>query len=150
MITPYESLVVRVVTKILVPFVQVFALYVLMHGHESPGGGFQGGTILAASIILTRFTLEHRLSLRYAPGAAAIRLGAIGVLLYAAVGFAPLLWGGAFLDYDNVPVPGLPTARLRALGILAVEAGVALAVTGVLVSIFDDLAPDPPPADGNR
>jgi multicomponent Na+:H+ antiporter subunit B len=148
MITPYESIVVRVAAKVLVPFVQVFALYVIVHGHESPGGGFQGGTILGASIILTRFTVERRLSFRYTPGPAALRLGAIGVLLYAAVGFAPLLWGGAFLDYDDVPIPGLLAAQLRALGILAVEASVALAVTGVMVSIFDDLAPDPPADEG--
>jgi multicomponent Na+:H+ antiporter subunit B len=144
MITAYDSIVVRTACKVLVPFVQVFALYVVFHGHESPGGGFQGGAILGASIILTRFTQRGRLSQRYAPGAVAVKLGALGVLVYAAFGAFALLHGGAFLDYGYVPLPGLPPDQIRAMGILGVEIGVAIAVTGIMVSIFDDLAPQTP------
>ena len=63
MIDAYDSVVVRTACKLLAPFVQVFALYVLFHGHESPGGGFQGGAILGASVILLRFTQEREVAL---------------------------------------------------------------------------------------
>jgi len=141
MITPYDSVIVRTACKVLVPFVQVFALYVLFHGHESPGGGFQGGAILGASVILTRFTQSDRLARRFAPGSVAVRLGALGVLIYFAVGAVPLLFGGGFLDYGYLPLAGLPIPEIRAMGILGVEIGVAVAVSGVMISIFDDLAP---------
>jgi multicomponent Na+:H+ antiporter subunit B len=136
-----ESLVVRTVCRLLIPFMQVFALYVVFHGHESPGGGFQGGAILGASVILTRLTQGPRINRRLLPGSWALRLGAAGVLFYAGVGLLPLFWGGAFLDYDDVPLLGFPVAEVRALGILAVEIGVAAGVCGVMVTIFDDLVP---------
>jgi multicomponent Na+:H+ antiporter subunit B len=141
MITAFDSLVVRVACKLLVPFMQVFGLYVLFHGHESPGGGFQGGAVLGASIILTRFTQGRYISQRMLPGDWPLRLGAIGVLVFGGVGLLPLLWGGSFLDYGEIPIPGLPIGQVRALGILGVEIGVAIGVCGVMVTIFDDLAP---------
>jgi multicomponent Na+:H+ antiporter subunit B len=146
-VAAFDSVVVRTTCKLLVPFVQVFALYVVFHGHESPGGGFQGGAILGASIILLRFTTARDISRRYLPGSTAIRVGALGVLIYGLVGLLPLLLGSEFLNYGAVPVPFFSVATTRAMGILAVEIGVALAVAGVMVSIFDDLAPNPPDED---
>ena len=138
---PYDSVVVRTVSNLMVPFIQIFGLYVVFHGHETPGGGFQGGAILAASIILLRLTAGRASSSRYLPGSWGVRVGAVGVLIYAIVGALPFLWGGNFLDYGRIPFPGLSLSDTRALGILAVEIGVGVAVTGVMVSIFDDLAP---------
>lgn len=143
MIQPYDSLIVRTVCKILIPFAQVFALYVLVHGHESPGGGFQGGAIFGASIILNRFTRGREMHPRYLPGSWALRAGAIGVMIYGGVGLVAMLFGGQFLNYAHLPLLGMAAADRRAMGILFVETGVALAVTGIMVSIFDDLAPDP-------
>lgn len=143
MIQPYDSLIVRTVCKILIPFAQIFALYVLVHGHESPGGGFQGGAIFGASIILNRFTQGRGARPRYLPGSWALRAGAIGVMIYGGVGLVAMLFGGEFLNYAHLPLLGMSAADRRAMGILFVETGVALAVTGVMVSIFDDLAPDP-------
>lgn len=143
MINAYDSVVVRTACRMLVPFVQVFGFYVVFHGHESPGGGFQGGAILGASIMLLRFTQDGDTNRRYLPGTAAIRLGALGVLIYGSVGALPLLWGGSFLEYGRVPFLGLAAADVRALGILGVEIGVCFGVAGVMVSIFDDLAPAP-------
>lgn len=142
-IPPYDSVTVRTVVKTLVPFIQVFGLYVVFHGATSPGGGFQGGAILAASLILTRLTAGPGVSVGYLPGLGALRLGAVGVLIYAGVGYLPLIWGAPFLDYGAVPLP-IPeghAAEVRALGIEAVEVGVAVAVCSVMLSIFDDLAP---------
>ena len=52
MITEQQSIIVKTVCRLLAPFIQLFGLYVIMHGHSSPGGGFQGGVILASSFIL--------------------------------------------------------------------------------------------------
>jgi multicomponent Na+:H+ antiporter subunit B len=148
MVSPFDSVVVRTSCQLLVPFMQVFALYVLFHGHYSPGGGFQAGAILSASVILTRLTQREHLANRYLPRETAVRLGALGVLVYGGVGLLPLFWGGEFLDYGRVSLLGLLPAKARYYGILGVEIGVALGVCGVMVSIFDDLAAAPPDEDG--
>jgi len=138
MISRYDSPIVDLVVRAMVPFIQLFALYVIMHGHSSPGGGFQGGAIWAASVLLMRLTLGGEASRRRFSQTQATALGAVGVLIYAGVGLASLVAGGMYLDYGYLPLPVEP-ALLRSYGILAVEIGVALAVAGILVSIFDDL-----------
>jgi multicomponent Na+:H+ antiporter subunit B len=135
----FQNTIVDGVARLMVPFIQIFALYVITHGHYGPGGGFQGGVILAASIMLLRLTMgeeeEHR---RFSPRAAQT-LASIGVLIYAGAGIVPLGFGGAFLDYAHLPIPGMHGAELRSLGILIVESGVSMVVWATLVIIFDYL-----------
>lgn len=133
------NLIAEVVTRILVPVLQVFALYVVFHGHYSPGGGFQGGALLAGSVLLTRIVLGRSRSQEMFPTALGRPLGAVGVAIFAGIGAVGLLAGGTFLQYDRLPL-GLSTDMLRNWGILGIEIGVALAVMGTLVAIFDDLS----------
>lgn len=140
MIREHDSVIVRTLVRALVPFVQLFALYVVFHGHGSPGGGFQGGVILAASYILIALALgREELDRRVREGAVLV-LGAVGVLLFALTGALGPLLGGNLLDYSILPLPGVHGAEARALGILVIEVGVALGVAGALTLIFCRLA----------
>ncbi|HZD41062.1 MAG TPA: MnhB domain-containing protein [Terriglobales bacterium] len=134
-----QNPVIEGVAKFLVPYIQVFAVYVITHGHYGPGGGFQGGMILAASMMLLRLSLgegyEHR---RFSPEAATCA-AATGLLIYALAGFLPMVFGGDFLAYAALPIPGFSRPELRYYGILIVECGVALAVWGTMVTLFDHL-----------
>jgi multicomponent Na+:H+ antiporter subunit B len=127
------------VSSFLVPFIQIFALYVITHGHYGPGGGFQGGVILAASMMLLRLSLgedyEHR---RISPTAGAL-VATVGMLVYVCAGLLPMAFGGRFLDYAYLPIPGLASPELRYHGILIVETGVGLVVWGTLITLFDHL-----------
>ena len=134
MITEQESLIVKTLCRLLAPFIQLFGLYVIMHGHSSPGGGFQGGVILASSFILLSIAygiedVKRRFSL-----AALTVLTSMGVFLYAGIGILCVLLGANYLDYGILPV-----AEPRSLGILGIEVGVGITVTAALVSIFHDL-----------
>ena len=139
MIGKYQNTIVDGVARLMVPLIQIFALYVITHGHYGPGGGFQGGVILASSMMLLRLALgeeeEHR---RFSPAAAAI-VATVGILIYFAAGLLPLAAGGTFLDYGREPIAGLHGAELRSLGILIVETGVSMVVWGTLVILFDYL-----------
>jgi multicomponent Na+:H+ antiporter subunit B len=139
MIRHFDSLMLRTLLGPLVAALQLFAVYVLLHGHYSPGGGFQAGILLAASLILPLLTRgegagELTLSTR-----GAVTLTAVGVLIFALIGILPLLWGMPMLDYGALPLGADPAER-RSLGILLVEVGVTLAVAGAMVAIFYGLA----------
>lgn len=130
--------IVILVSRTLSPFIMLFALYVVFHGHYSPGGGFQGGTMLAAAVMLIRLAAGSELARLQFPQELGTPLGAAGVFIYFGTGLAAMLGGGRFLDYAFLPLAGTAPA-LRSLGILLVEVGVGLAVLGILIAIFDDL-----------
>ena len=135
----YQSIIVQTICSLLIPFIQLFALYVIFHGHYGPGGGFQGGVLLAVSFILQRLYLGKDVSYRKLSPQLALAFAAIGMLIFGLAGIIPMVTGGAFLDYENLPIPWVHGAELRYLGILIVEIGIGLAVFGSLVLIFDNL-----------
>ena len=139
MVGAYPSVVVRVVCALLSPFILMFGLYVVAHGHYGPGGGFAGGVFIAVAAILPRLTLPEQLAYRLVPPALGPVAGGVGLLLFLLIGTVPLLSGGAFLDYGAVEIAGMDPSRVRYLGILVVEAAVGLAVFGAMVLIFDVL-----------
>ena len=125
--------VLRVVGKLLIPYMLLFALYVQFHGDFGPGGGFQAGVIAAAAIIFYALIFGLEAGQRLAPDWVVEKMLAAGVLLYAGVGFAGMLLGGNYLDYfvlDHDPVHG------QHRGIFWVEAGVAVTVSGVMLKVF--------------
>jgi multicomponent Na+:H+ antiporter subunit B len=139
MIRPFESLMLRTLLGPLVAAMQLFAIYVVVHGHYSPGGGFQGGILLAASVILPvlangRDEERLRLTMR-----AAVAITAIGVLIYAVIGLLPMLWGQQLLAYGALPISDTMPGR-HSLGILLIEIGVTIAVAGSMVAIFYGLS----------
>ena len=134
-----EGIIVDVVTRVMVPVIQIFAFYVIFHGHYSPGGGFQGGALLAGSVLLQRVVLGRDRSQGGFSAKLSVPFGVIGVLIFFGTGLWAQLSGGNFLQYDALPFPMDP-AMLRNTGILMVEIGVGFAVMGILVSIYDDLA----------
>ncbi len=126
-------LVLRVIAKLLIPFMLVFALYVQFHGDYGPGGGFQAGVIAAAAMILYGVIYGLPTARKVIPDWVVETMLAAGVLIYAGVGIAGILLGGNYLDYfvlDHSPVHG------QERGIFWVEAGVGITVAGVMLKIF--------------
>ena len=133
----HEQMLPRVITKLLVPFIIVYALYVITHGELGPGGGFQGGVIAASAFILYGIIFGRDELLRRIPAVITDSLMAIGVLLYAGTGLSNLLAGGRFLDYGqlNRHSPG----DGEALGMTLVEYGVGITVCSVMITLFTQI-----------
>ena len=128
-----DNPVLRIVAKIIIPMILLFALYVQFHGDFGPGGGFQAGVIFAAGFILYGLVFGTE-ALRSAVPPAALRLlTALGLLLFAGVGAITMLAGSDYLAYNALaqdPVAG------QHLGILIVEFGVGVTVSAVMITIF--------------
>jgi multicomponent Na+:H+ antiporter subunit B len=124
--------------RMLIPFVLVYGVYVIMHGELGPGGGFQGGVILAAAYILYALVYGVTVAQRLLPRKATDTLAALGVLLYAGVGVVSLLKGGNFLAYDALDPHHVQHGQ--ELGMTLVEVGVGITVAAVMVTIFNEIA----------
>ena len=127
------DLIIRVGTKLILPFILLFALYVQFHGDFGPGGGFQAGVISAGMVILVALTFGIGTAKLIAPQALVERMVPIGVLIYAGTGLVSLLYGRNFLDYS---VFGHDGPHARELGIFLVEAGVLVTVAGTMTALF--------------
>ncbi|MEJ5376675.1 MAG: Na(+)/H(+) antiporter subunit B [bacterium] len=138
--TPHD-LILRTLCRFLIPFIQLFALYVIAHGHHSPGGGFQGGVILGASLILLAISQDMQSALKRIPERTLAMLAALGVSVYAGTGALCLVMGSNFLDY--AALAGLfrvDPVEARSLGIFLVEVGVGIAVMATMILIYHNLA----------
>ena len=125
--------ILRVIAKLLLPFVLLFALYVQFLGDFGPGGGFQAGVIFGAGFILYALIYGIETARRVASPPVVRVLIALGLILFAGVGYVSLLLGGNFLDYDvlaHEPEHG------QHLGIFLVELGVGITVAATMVTIF--------------
>lgn len=128
-----ENGILRIIARLLIPLIMLFALYVQFHGDYSPGGGFQAGVLFAAAWIL--FVLVYGLEdgLKVISERVMFVLTAAGVLLYAAVGLTGVVLGSTFLDY-GVLLDDFKHAQQA--GIIAVEFGVGVTVAAVVMLIF--------------
>jgi multicomponent Na+:H+ antiporter subunit B len=126
------DLILRVGTKLIVPFILLFALYVQFHGDYGPGGGFQAGVIAAAMVILISLTFGISAAKRIAPQWLVERMVPAGVLLYAGTGVVGMLMGKNFLDYSVLG----HGAHAREWGIFLVEFGVLITVSGTMCSLY--------------
>jgi len=136
--TPVDSLIIKVASHLMIPFMQLFALYVVAHGHYSPGGGFQGGVILGASLILLAISYNFERALEYLNEKKIILFVALGVLIYAGIGVICFFLGGNFLDYSVLSkiLPATDTIMARSHAMLGVEVGVALTVMVSMYGIY--------------
>jgi len=132
-----QHLILRIVTKIMIPFILLFAFYVQFHGDFGPGGGFQAGVIFASAVFLYTMLFGISTARRVINQSFIQMLAATGVLLYGSVGVVSLLNGKKFFDYSALsaePVAG------QHLGILLIELGVGITVASVMVIIFFNFA----------
>lgn len=143
--TYVESTIIMTTVRVISPFVFTFGLFVMFHGAESAGGGFQGGVIVAASLILVAFAFgiePTREWIADRPVRVAIAGGAFTFVL---VGLGALASGGLFLQYDAFQI-----SHGTKYGIELVELGIGAIVSGVILSLFMNLAAGIPEEGENK
>jgi len=135
------DLIIKTICRLLIPFIQLFGLYVIAHGHHSPGGGFQGGVILGASIIMLAISHDLRTAVQRMREKVDVLLSAAGVFIYAGTGALCVLLGLNFLDYSALAsVLYVDPVTARSHGILIVEIGVGIAVMATIIWIYNNVS----------
>jgi multicomponent Na+:H+ antiporter subunit B len=136
-----EDVIVETVSRLMVPFIQLFALYVIIHGAGGPGGGFQGGVIFGASFVLLVIAFGIVKAGDRFPEAVNTAFFSLGVYIYAGVGLLCIilsLGAAQYLNYGFLPLP-VHFEERRALGVDLVEVGIGITVMAVITSIFFNL-----------
>lgn len=135
-----EDLIVRYVSRIVVPFVQLYGLYVVFHGHLSPGGGFSGGAIIGASMILYALAFNLAAGTKKVSHDFSLIMESSGGLIYAGVGLVGILLGANFLGNKVAGIPlGTPGNLLSSGTIMIITFGVGIKVASTMITLFYSL-----------
>lgn len=128
-----HHVVLRIVTKIMIPLIVIYALYIQFHGEYSPGGGFQAGIIFSAGFIIYSLIFGLDVAQDAIPPEVARFLAAFGVVIYIGFGLATILLGGQFLEYKVLLADDQAG---ETLGIIGIELGVGITVAAVALTLF--------------
>lgn len=126
----------------MIPFIQLFSLYVIFHGASGPGGGFQGGVIFGASFILYAVAFDMKRGEKRLPESVNTILSSLGIFIFAGIGVLCVLLSSGlaqYLNYGFLPFTS-HFEKNRALGIELVEIGIGITVMAIIASVFYDLA----------
>ncbi len=132
------SLIVRVVTQKMFPFILMFGVYIIFHGSSSPGGGFQGGVVIGAAYILFGIGVDPREGRRLTPESVVNFMRSLGAFIYVAIGLVGALLGYSFLTNRAIGFPpqGAPGSLLSGGTLLGINIGIGITVGSVVVTLF--------------
>lgn len=132
------SLVIQTVTRVMMPFLLMFGISLIVHGHLTPGGGFQGGVVIGATFILLGLAFNKEEGRRAAPDKSVRTVASFGILIYIIVGFIGILAGYNFLTNRWMKFPPLgELGELLSGGTLFwINIGVGLTVSAIAMELF--------------
>ncbi|MDZ4168171.1 MAG: hydrogen gas-evolving membrane-bound hydrogenase subunit E [Coriobacteriia bacterium] len=126
------SVVVSFVVRLLAPAIALFGIYVILHGHVSPGGGFQGGAILASLLIIITTILERAQAEALVPLRIRRWLQIAAPLAFFTVGVAGLVVFGNYLQFPRTH----DLAWLTVTWLTIIEIGIGVGGAAILATIF--------------
>ena len=132
-----ESTIIMTTVRLVAPFVLTFALFIMFHGADSPGGGFQGGVIAGSVVMMLAFAYGIESTREWVDVRIVSVLAAGGVLVFAAIGLGTMALGGQFLEYTMYD-PFLSHASKYAIEL--VELGIGAIVASIAIGLFFLLA----------
>jgi len=136
-----NNVILRTVSKVVVFIILTLAVYLFFAGHNNPGGGFIGGLSLASAFVLLFIVFDMETILKAVPIDFKM-LGAFGAFLSVGTGFGALLFDAPFLTqtFGYFEIPFFGEVELSTVTLF--EAGVALAVVGVVCTIILSISED--------
>lgn len=127
-----ESPIILTAVRVVSPFVLTYGLFVTFHGADKPGGGFQGGVIIGTVVLLLAFAFGIEPIRAWVGDRLSTVLAAGGVIVFTGIGLATMAFGGAFLEYDRIPLPDASKWGIEAVEI----GGIAAIIAGVVIALF--------------
>jgi len=127
---PYtESPIIITTVRAVSPFILTYGIFITLHGANSPGGGFQGGVVMASVAILFGFAFGIGPTREWIDGRILLGIVVAGILVFAGVGLVAPLLGGNVLQLDVLPIA-------VKWGIEVVEVAIGAIVAGVVAGLF--------------
>ncbi|RKD97389.1 MnhB domain-containing protein [Halopiger aswanensis] len=140
-----ESQVIMTAVKIIAPFTLTYGMFMIFHGADTPGGSFQGGTIVGVTVLMLAFAFGIEPTRQWLRNGVLVGLATGGVVIFAGIGLGMMALGGNFLEFERLyDVLHIKTKW----GLEAIEVGgVSLIVSSVIITLFFAMAAGFQPQD---
>lgn len=136
-----NDVILQTITKIVVFIILTLAVYLFFSGHDTPGGGFVGGLVLASAFVLLCLAFDIETVQRGIPFDFKL-VAALGVFIVVVTGLGSLFFGAPFLSHTFSDLEFTLLGELGLSTVTLFESGVALAVVGVVVTIILSISKD--------
>jgi len=130
--------IIMATVRVVMPFVFTFGLFVMFHGADSSGGGFQGGVIVGTVVLMLGIAFGIEATREWIGSRLPVALVGVGVLAFLFTGIGSVLLGAGFLDYSVYAEIGVPKASKY--GIEFVELAIGVIVAGIVTGLFFAIA----------
>ncbi len=131
-----KSTILYEVSKFLIPIIQLFGIYIIFHGHLSPGGGFAGGTIIGAGLILYRIVFGEEKAQEKLKYTKLLNLMCGSLITYGILKGYSFIVGGSNVHLFDIPL-GKPGDILSGGLILPLNICVGIVVSVVIYFLFN-------------
>ncbi|AOY74847.1 MnhB domain-containing protein [Clostridium formicaceticum] len=135
-----DDLIVKTIARIIIPFIQVYGVFIVLHGHLSPGGGFAGGAILGASFILYTLCFGIHRGHKKVPHEISSKVETVGILWYIFIGLIGIWMGHQFLTNKEAGFYMGDAGRIVSGGLIPlVTLGIGAKVASTMITLFHTL-----------
>lgn len=132
-----NDIIVKTITRIVVPFVQVYGIFIILHGHISPGGGFSGGAMVGTSLILYTLVFGMDRSKKKFSHRASEIAESGGVLVFFIIGIIGIILGGSFLANRDAGFPMGESGALLSAGMIPLlMIAIGIKVASTMITLF--------------
>ncbi|NQS89914.1 hypothetical protein HQ584_09010 [Patescibacteria group bacterium] len=128
------TVIVKTITKFVIPPVILFGIYMILHGHLTTGGGFPGGVIVASAFVLLTLAFGKEVAFKKLKSSTASLMESIGALIFLSLAVLGIAFGGWF--FLNFLPKGQPLKILSAGFIPLANIGIGLKVAGGIFAVF--------------
>jgi multicomponent Na+:H+ antiporter subunit B len=130
-----KDAILREIGKVIIPFIQIFGIYIIFNGHLSPGGGFSGGTILGVSFIMHKLIEDPSKPSIKISEKTIMQFMCFSLILYGILKGYSFISGGGELEVLNIPL-GVPGRILSGGMLLPLNIAVGIIVCFTIYTFY--------------
>ncbi|ABR50235.1 Na+/H+ antiporter MnhB subunit-related protein [Alkaliphilus metalliredigens QYMF] len=132
-----DDLIVKTITRIVMPFIQLYGVFIVLHGHISPGGGFAGGAIIGASLVLYTLAFGLKKGHQKMPHRISSRIESGGILWLISLGLIGVIMGGNFLENQSAGFHMGQLGTVISAGLIPLATvGIGMKVGSTMITLF--------------
>lgn len=135
-----DDLIVKMISRIVIPFMIVYGIFIVLFGHISPGGGFSGGAILGAAMVLYTLSFSADVAMRKFPHSVSLKLESGGIWLYIVIGLIGIVTADSFLSNRQGGFFIGNAGDLISAGMIPIlTVGIGIKVASTMITLFHTL-----------